>query len=1078
MKRTMLSIVFLMLVSLPALGEEGRLLRQPDIHGDRVVFVYAGDIWIAPTEGGVARRLTSHPGLEQFPKFSPDGQWIAFTGEYDGNDDVYLIPSVGGEPKRLTYHPYNDLVVDWYPDGKAILFRSSRNSFSGRFNRYHRISLEGGFPEVLPLPTGELGCFNADAGKIAYNRLSREFRTWKRYHGGTAQDVWIYDFAANTIERITDYDGTDAFPMWAGDKIYFISDRNNTMNLYSYELNTRETSTITDYSDYDVKWPSLGPGAIVYENAGWLYALDLASGRSRRLSIEIFDDKIWARPAIKNVRDYIHNAGISPSGARAALEARGEIFTVPADKGEIRNLTNTSGIREMHPAWSPDGKWVAYFSDRSGEFDLYIRDAAGKGGEVRITSDSDCYRAYPVWSPDSKKIFFSDAMVRLYYVDIEAKKTVQVDHGLHARSTNFIFGSWSPDSRWIAYAKPDENNLYSIFLFSLDEGKSYRVTGNMYHDTEPVFDPEGKYLFFIANRMINNKWSAFEPMMIYDNPARIVGLCLQKGTPSPVKPESDEEAVKGEAEGGGKAESGAPVKIDLDGLGDRIFTVPAPDGYYIRLSAAKGKVFFHSVSDTDTHPDAFPDDPRIGPLMGYDFNSRQLFTVLERADEYRLAAGGGRILYRSGDDWGIADAAAGQKPGTGKLDLSDMTMLVDYKAEWRQIFYEVWRRYRDWFYDPNMHGVDWEGMKGRYEVLLPYVAHRDDLNYVIGELIAELSCSHTYRGGGDYPETQRVGVGLLACDFQPDTEAGYYRFAKIYAGENWDPRRQGPLSQPGLRVKEGDFLIAVDGTELRYPTNPWALFQDTARKTVVLKINSEPKAEGAWEIEVTTVGNDSIYRYLDWVAGNRKKVWEATGGRVGYIHAPSTSMNSFVEFSRTFYAQANAVEGLIIDGRYNSGGYIPEIFIERLDRPLLGRWATRATDGWKTPSRSFQGPMAYLINPYAGSGGDAFPFFFRERGLGPLIGTRTWGGLVGISGDPPLMDNGFITTSDFGFVNPDGEWDVEGKGVAPDIEVDDRPDLVIAGHDPTLEKAVEYIMRELEERGPAKPKFPKEYPKR
>lgn len=1087
MRRAFILILLIVTFAGISLAEEARMLRYPDIHGNQIIFVYGSDIWTVSSKGGIARRLTSDDGQEIFPKFSPDGKQIAFTGSYDGNaDDIYVMPSVGGDPKRITYHPGLDSLIDWYPDGKNLLFRAIRNSFSYRFDRLHKISAKGGFPEVLALPEGELSSFNADATKIAYNRMSRDFSSWKRYRGGMAQDIWVYDFENNSVENITDNPATDAFPMWQGDNIYFISDREESkrVNLYKYDVNTKETRKLTNFQDYDVKWPSQGPGAIVFENGGWLYVLDLRSGVSKKVDIEIFNDKLATRPVIKNVQNFIQNFDISPTGKRALFEARGDIFTVPAEKGDIQDLTETPGIRERNPIWSPDGKWIAYFSDKSGEFQIYIRQADGQGEEVQITNDFKTYFSNLTWSPDSKKILFSDATVTLHYVDIDNKTVAKIDHDDYARAVDFMNGSWSPDSNWITYAKGDPNGFRSIFLYSLKENKTFRVTGKLTDDREPAFDPEGKYLFWIANREFNFGVSAFEINYYFRDPSIIVVATLQADTPDPFAPESDEETVKEENAGEEKDkksvndntqeereedtkknEETSAIKIDLDGLESRMVNLPIPDGTYLGIVPVKGNVIYIS----------FGPQGNGFSIQIFDMMKRMQKEVISAVSGVAVSADGKKILYRQGRNYGIVDARPGQKPGTGMLNLRHLEMTVDYLAEWRQMFYEAWRQYRDFFYDRNMHGVDWEAMKKQYEALLPYLAHRDDLNYLIGELIGELNSSHAYRGGGDYPHKQNMNTGVLACDFEPDLNSGYYKITKIYRGQSWDPQRRSPLIHPGIDVKEGDYLISVDGRELKYPTNPWSYFVNTVGKTVTLRINSEGKEESSREVKVNPIASDQFLRYIDWVMENIEKVNKATGGRIGYIHVPDTALGGMEWFNRLFYAQVDK-EGLIVDARYNSGGFIPDMYLERLARRLLNIWVTPYGKGFRSPSAANVGPKVCITNHWAGSGGDAFPYYFRELKIGPVIGTRTWGGLIGYSGNPILMDNGSVTIPDFAFVNMKGEFDVENQGVTPDIVIDNRPDLVVDGHDPQLEKAIELVMKMLKEQPNPIPNPPLKYP--
>ncbi len=1087
---SIISVLLLVLFNL-ALAEETRLLRFPDIYRDKIVFVYAGDLWTVSAEGGMARRLTSFDGYEVFPKFSPDGRLIAFTGSYDGNGDVYVIPAKGGEPRRLTYRPgtgqpsgglsLDDWVVDWFPGGKEILFRSAREAFPSR--KLFRISVDGGFPESLKLPEAGLASFSPDGGKIAYNRKSREFRTWKRYYGGTAQDIWIYDLNTDAVKRITKWKGTDNFPMWSGDKIYFTSDREHTLNIYCYDLKTEKIRKITHHKEYDVKWPSLGPGAIVYENGGYLYVLDLSTEKTKKISVEVPSERIFARPTWEKVDDLIFDFGLSPSAKRAVFSARGEIFTVPEEKGEVRNITQTPAIREIYPAWSPDGKWVAYLSDKTGEYELYIRPGDGSGEERRITYDGQCFRFGPVWSPDSKKLLYSDKKLRLFYVDIDKKEPMLVDRAEVSEIHDYV---WSPDNRWIAYSKNNPSYFASIYLYSLDKEKVYKITGELTDDFYPVFDPEGKYLYFISARTFSPIFSDFERSdYVYRNTRNIYLITLQADTLSPFAPESDEEKGGEEKEGEDeekekekgkekKKEEKKPkeIHIDLENIDQRVVGVPIKSGNYMALSATEGKILYLAL------PPIWEYDGDGGPqnaLRMYDLKEKEENTLISGIDAYRICSKGDKILYKSGNTYGIIEAKKGKnKVGDGKLNTSGMEMKVDPRGEWRQIFEEAWRLERDFFYDPNMHGVDWEAMKKRYGQLLPYVAHRWDLTYLIGEMIGELTTSHTYVGGGKMPKTKPVEVGLLGADLQPDKKSGFYRFKKIYKGENWKKDRRAPLTEPGVTVKEGDYLIAVNGREVHYPANPYQFLEKTVDKQVKIKVNDKPEAKGAREMTVKPAGSEYMLRYLDWVERNRRRVEEATDGRVGYIHVPNTSLWGLNEFSRSFFAQTRK-DGLILDVRYNGGGMIPDMFIEHLKREILSLWSPREGLLGRTPSTALYGHMVCIINEYAGSGGDALPYYFREAGLGPLVGTRTWGGLVGISRRIPLIDGGYVTCPEIAFINLKGEWDVENHGVDPDFEVDNRPDLVIKGGDPQLEKAIEVIMKKLKEEPktlPERPKYP------
>lgn len=1066
-------------------AEETRLLRYPDIHRDKIVFVYAGDLWLVNAEGGIARRLTSDDGFELFPKFSPDGKLIAFTGQYDGNTDVYLIPAEGGEPKRLTYRPgfenqadrfgFDDMVLDWHPDGKRILFRSWRESYNSWFQTLFLISKKGGFPERLPLPEAGLTSFSPDGSKIAYNRVFRNFRTWKRYRGGLAQDVWVYDLNQNTVQQITDHAGTDTSPMWYEEKIYFVSDRDHTANIFCYDLNTKQTEKITQHADFDVKWPSLGPESIVYENGGYLYMLDLKRETTERISVQIPDDKVLARPEFVSAEDQISEYGLSPGGKRALFAARGEIFTVPAEKGNSRNLTNTSGIREKNPVWSPDGKWIAYMSDRTGEDELYTIAQDGKGEETRITADGRCYRFAPVWSPDSKKVLFADKELKLYYVDIQDKELILVDS---TRNWEIRDYSWSPDSRWIGYAKPAKNNMSSIFLYSLDEKKIFRVTDDFTDDTKPVFNPEGKYLYFLSKRDFNATLGEFDPGFTYDQMTKIYVVTLQADSLSPFAPESDEaespeERWKRKEKKREEWEEKRPepikeVQIDTEGIQERIVVVPTDPGNYRGLRAGRERIFYLSFP-TRTLTGRKP-GPK-GKLHLFDVEERKDHVLLSPVDGYSLSVDGEKIIYKSGKQFGIVDAKPGSsKVGDGALKLDQMEMRLDRREEWTQIFNEVWRRQRDFFYAPNMHGVDWELVRSRYGELLPHVAHRTDLNYILGEMIGELCCSHTYLAGGEGTKIDVIKTGLLGIDWEPDSASGFYRIKKIYPGQNWKENLRSPLTEPGVEVKEGEFVVAVDNRILRYPTNPYSLFENTVGNTVTLKVNSKPSLEGAREVTVKPIESEYKLRYRYWVESNRRKVEEATGGRVGYIFIPDMGGGGLNEFAESFFPQIKK-EGLIVDVRYNGGGFVSEMILERLRREVVGMGCSRNGADYTYPGGTLYGHMVCIANQYSASDGDNFPYFFREYGLGPIIGKRTWGGVVGIRGFPPLLGGGYVTVPEFAPFSMEGEWIMENFGVDPDIEMDNLPDQVISGRDPQLEKAVELVMKKLQEE-------PKELPER
>jgi tricorn protease len=941
------------------------------------------------------------------------------------------------------------------------------------------IGKEGGFPQGLPLPEAGLTSFSPDGSKIAYNRTFRNFRTWKRYKGGLAQDIWVYDLNNNTVKRITDFEGTDTTPMWHQDKIYFVSDRDRTANIFCYDLKTEQTRKITEHADFDVKWPSLGPKSIVYENGGYLYVLDLQTEKSKKISVQIPDDKVLARPEFVSAKDQIYDFGISPGGERAVFEARGEIFTIPAKKGNTRNLTNTSGSREKNPAWSPDGKWIAFMSDRTGEDELYVISQDGKSKETRITTDGHCFRFAPVWSPDSKKLLFADKELKLYYVRVDDKKVVLIDSTKNWEIRDYC---WSPDSRWVAYAVPGKNHMSSIFLYSLDDSKIHRVTDDFTDDGDPAFDPEGKYLYFLSNRDFNAGIGNFEANFVYNEMTKIYVVTLQADSLSPFAPESDEvesekerqkrkeEEKKDEEED--KSSVVEKIRIDLEGIGKRVVAAPTDPGNYWGLRAGENKIFYLSFpSWTLTGGKPGPQ----GVLHLFDLKERKDQILLSPVDGYDLSSDGEKIIYRSGSQFGIIDAQPGSpKVGDGALNLDRMEMKLDRGEEWAQVFDEVWRRERDFFYAPNMHGVDWELMRTRYREMVPHVAHRTDLNYILGEMIGELCCSHTYIAGGEKTSIQVVKTGLLGIDWKADAVSGFYQVGRIYPGQNWKEDLRSPLTEPGVGVKEGEYIVAVDGKPLRYPTNPYSLFENKVGRTVVLTVNSKPSADGGREVTIKPVASEYELRYRNWVEGNRKKVDQATGGRVGYIFIPDMGGGGLNEFAESFFPQIKK-EGLIVDVRYNGGGFVSGMILERLRREVAAMGCSRNAADYTEPDAAIYGPMVCIANQYSASDGDNFPYFFREYGLGPVIGRRTWGGVVGIRGFPPLLGGGYITVPEFAPFGMDGKWIMENHGVDPDTQVDNLPDQVILGRDPQLEKAIEVVMKKLEEEPkklPQRPPYP------
>lgn len=1043
-----------LLTPLQAQEQVARLLRQPDVSKTDITFTYGGDLWIVPRTGGIARRLTANPSIKRFPKFSPDGKSIAFSGNYDGNTDVYVIPAEGGEPARLTYHPAPDGVLGWTPDSQAVLFRSGRNSHSYRFGQVYTLSVKGGLPKQLPLPQAGLASLSPDGKQIAYNRIERENATWKRYRGGLQAYISVFDLTTNRYYELPHSTATDFYPMWRGDKIYFASDRTNTVNLFSYDLKTKATKQLTKYTDYDVKWPSAGQDAIVFEQGGQINLFDLATEKVTTVPIQIKSDMLATRPSLRRVEDRVETYAISPSGARAVFTARGEIFTVPARKGETRNISNSPGVRELNATWSPDGKYVAYLSDKSGEYELYYRAQDGTGEETRLTTDGSVYRYGPTWSPDSKALLYTDATMRLWMVTLANKQPVLIDK---SEVGQISLGKWSADSKWIAYVKPQRNTLGAIALYSVEQKKSFQITTGRFDDKEPTFDQNGKFLYFVSDRTFNPSFIGPEIGFNFQNTSRVYAFTLQKETPSPFTPESDEEKVKEEPAKTAPAPAPAPVpsgmKIDLDGIEERIITLPSPPGNYNSLNAGTGKLFY--VNE--------------GTLNQFDLASKQVTPLLSGIQSYDINANGTKIIYHAGGVFGIIDAAPGQSVGAGRLTLSLETK-VDPRAEWLQIFNEAWRLERDFYYDPNMRGLDWKAIGERYRKLVPSVAHRDDLSYLLGELIGELNTSHAYVQQGEIPPSPNINVGLLGVDYEDG--GAFYRIKKIYRGQSWEAGRRSPLREPGVNVKEGDYLIAVNGKPASPNAEPYSYFENTLGKSVTLKVNDKPSAEGAREIVVRPIASEGELRYTDWVEKNRQRIEREFNGRVGYFHVPDTGAGGVVEFGKGFYSQIDK-EALIIDERFNSGGFIPDFYVEKLVRKQMSIATPRYGMDFSSPTAAVFGPKAILADEWSGSGGDAFPYFFKKAGAGPIIGKRTWGGLVGINGGIPLLDGGSVTVPQFGLWSPqDGKWIAENHGIDPDIEVDYTPDKTLNGADPQLDRAIEYIREQLKKSPPKRPQHP------
>ena len=1040
-----------------ASGPERPLMRFPDIHGETIVFVYGEDIWSVPSAGGVATRLTIHDGAERFPRFSPDGSLIAFTGRYDGNADVYVMNAHGGNIRRVTYHPGFDEVIGWHPVKNKILFRSTRNSI-GRYNRLYLVAPDGTGIEELIMHEATGGSFSSDGGRIAYNKVSRENRTWKRYRGGTAQDIHVYDFASDEMTTLTDFAGTDRTPMWIGDKVYFSSDRDRVLNIHSVDPTTKRVEQLTHHTDYDVRRPSYGGGSIVYEVGGTLWVLDVNSKQTRQVAVEIRTDAPEARPVLVDVDDRITGFSLSPSGKRALVVARGEIFSVPKKDGPTRNLTNDCGSRDKDAAWSPDGKTIAYLSDVSGEYEIYVVDARGKTEATRLTQNEDGYRHTLRWSPDSKKIAFADQTLRCYYLDVASKKITEVDRAEYenvdvALDVKPIYDfAWSPDSRYLAYSKMNQDLLFQVHIYSLDSGTTGRVSNGVFNDFQPVFTNDGEHLLFVSNRRFSPTYCDFEWELVYKDVAGVYAMTLRADGPSILPFKSDEEEIEDDDEEAEDDDNGEgddedsddedgddsdDITIDFEGIAERVEALPLSPGNYRTLAVNDKAVFYLNAEDGDFNRFEFR---AVGPrtLYRFSFEDREEETVIEDVNGYALSADGKTIIYRKQDSLGTVAASDTEATGD-KLDLSDLKMWLDPHKEWRQIFNEAWRMERDFYYEPNMHGLDWPAMREKYGRLIPFASCRQDIQYVIGELIGELNTSHTYIFGGDTRRSaDRVNVGMLGADYDLDADSNRYRFKKIYRVTGWTRDIRPPLTKQGVHVNEGDYLLSVNGTEVMADRSIYSYFQDLSGKQVAIVVNDKPSHDGAREYVVKPVGNERTMRYLDWVESNRLIAERESDGQIGYVHLPDTYNGSAREFPKYFYGLQRK-KGIIVDGRFNGGGLDPDIFLQRLDKKLLSLWTRRYSHDQTTPFVVTTAHKVCLTNRQAGSGGDMLPMEFQMRGMGPVIGTRTWGGLVGVSMFLSLIDGGGLTAPDYRIYKPDGKWIVENTGIQPDIVVEQHP---------------------------------------
>ncbi len=1096
-----------LLIHLRVEGEEARLLRFPATHGNQMVFGYAGDLYTVGSAGGVARRLTSDPGYEMFPRFSPDGKWLAFTGQYDGNTEVYLMPAEGGVPRRLTFTATlerddvsdrmgpNNIVMTWR-DQKTVVFRSRAAEWNPFKGQLMLASVEGGLPEPLPLPRGGWCSFSPDGKQLAYNRVFREFRTWKRYRGGQADEIWIYDFAAKTTEKITSDPAQDVFPMWRGDKIYFVSDRDESrrMNLFVYDAKTKTQRQLTRFADFDLKFPSLGDQAIVFENGGFLYRFDLAEEKAVRVPVEIHEDFAAGRGGPLDVSKATTSFDLAPDGARAVLGARGDLFSVPAKNGPTRNLTETPGAHERNAVWSPDGQWIAYVGDGTGDDEIYMRSQDGAGEPVQLTRNADTYKYSLTWSPDGKRILWSDKKNRLQFVEIGSKQVTLVDQSTAWEIREFV---WSPDSQWIAFVRPEERRFSNIYLYSLDSRQKIPVSDGWFPVSDPQFSSDGRYFFFVSDRTFNPTYGRLEWNHIYQDLQNIYLVTLARGTKSPFAPKSDEVKLKkddeksappevkksepersGETRGASQDAAGATegekkamvakkdgkeakvvVKVDADGLAQRIAVLPIPASNYGDLTSVGDKLFYL----------------RKGKLFLFELD-KEKETELGDFGGYRVSADQKKMLVAGGGTLAIVDLPSAKIDAKDKqLKLGDLQVKLDRHAEWAQIYRECWRQMRDFVYDPNLHQVDWPALRQRYEPLVAHVQHRADLTYIIGELIGELNLGHCYVGGGDYPKAERIPTGLLGARLERHARSGYYRIQEILPGQNWDKQLRSPLTEIGVNVKAGDYILAVDGKPADRMRDIYEALVGKAHHQVTLRINDSPNPQGAHdEVVIPTADEQPLY-YLRWVLGNIEKVKNATDGRIGYVHIPDMGVPGLNQFAKLYYAQLNK-EGLIVDVRGNGGGNVSPQIIERLHRePVF--WTIARNGAVNTdPSGMVLGPKVLLLDQFSASDGDIVAYRFRQYKLGPIIGLRSWGGVVGIRGSLPLLDGGYLNRPEFSRFDLEArEWIMEGVGVEPDITVDNDPAREFAGIDDQLNRGIDEIKAALAKK-PVKIPSPPPYP--
>ncbi len=1073
-----LIVVFTLLLATLVFGAiEGRFMQYPDVRGEKIVFTYEGDLWTVSSAGGTAMRLTSHPGNEETAKISPDGEWIAFSGNYDNGNNVYLVPFEGGTPKRLTWRVSAD-VITWTPDGKKIVFRSGHENTFRPIVKLYSVSPEGGMPEKLPVPRGVLCTFSPDGKKMVYNRRGREEYYWKRYKGGQYQDIWMYDFAGDTFTKLTDYVGKNSYPMWLGGKMYFVSDRgeNGIANIYSFDFATKKIDPITQYNDFDVQMASTDGSSIVYLHSGYLYKLNPALGGPERINVLIPTDNWRLADRTVNPKDYVHSMDISEDGETAVFEARGDVFLVPAgEKGETRNLTNSAGSRERYPQISPDGKSIAFFSDKSGEYELYMAGLDKSLDWVQLTKGLNNTVYHLEWSPDSKKILFGNKDFAIFYVDVATKKLIKIDSSNQLKNDEFYWEisdyGWSPDSKWVVYSFVQFNRNSKIFLYNLEQNKSVPITGDFYDNLNPSFDANGEYLYFLSYRNFDVQMDVYEDNHVIPNPVKVMVAQLQAGQ-KPLFFDSEKKEMKKEE----------PFRIDIDGIQDRIYSVPVSAGNYFYLKAGNGTVTWASVDkfDDNEYDQLFtPTGRDQWELHIFDMEKEKEVVLTQKISDWKMSNNRDYMIIKKRNDY-FADKVSNlySSRSLGKrLNMSDMIYRVEPVKEWTQIFNDAWRWYRDFFYAPNMHGHDWKKMGETYKTYIPQLRSRQDLNWLLSQMVGELCVSHTYVWGGDMGPNQMpdnpVRTGLLGVELQK-SDKGYYQFKTIFGPTKYNRDLRSPLGRPDFKLKEGDYIIAINENEIKYPENPYKYLQVTRGQKVTITVNSQPTAKNALTYEIEPIRSERRLRYERWLADNIDKTLKLSNGEIGYMHITAMGSGNVAQFDK-FWRAFRYKKGLIIDVRGNGGGWTEYFLIDKLERKMVAYNCLKNMEPFRYPGSVSNGHLAVVTNEYNGSDGEAFVEHFKARNLGTVIGTPSWGGLVGIINGQTTIDNGTVHQSNNSFYGREGEWLVENHGADPDMLVDNDPASVMKGQDKQLETAIKVLLEKIKAEPysfPGKPAYP------